>query len=388
MNNTVSVKTVHLKMKKIFVAFFMLSLMMFPGCSVLPEYPAENGGQTEVESTVLSSAESHESLQDVVDNAIADSKNKEKENMARIARYQVEVLTSRTPSDREVALAQEQIAKKKPLLTLSDDAISFCQREAEAAMSEFIADFSSSAYEDNETNRILKKMYSGDGSGILNGGIIPQQNGDNLEYWRIADCTYYNQFFFAPQSAGDDNMVKVVFRCNLYAYRLKEGAEVNNSELNNTNADIIEYKDSFIVVTLKNISELALSYVNAAPIDIAEEIVVYPEYDKAIKGFDAPPKGCDTLKVPAKCYPPELVDGFIGKPYVQMPDLIGHYIDISHPDSIAELDEVGIRYRVVWEDAEDATTPSYSIISTSVKAGTVVDITDLNATLIDVVVAR
>lgn len=71
-----------------------------------------------------------------------------------------------------------------------------------------------------------------------------------------------------------------------------------------------------------------------------------------------------------------------------MPDLIGHYIDISRPDQIAELDAVGIRYRVVWEEAKDATTPSYSIISTSVKPGTVVDITDLSATLIDVVVVR
>lgn len=360
--------------------------LFFVGCSVLPEeYPnGENHGM----QASSSSQEKHDSLQEMVDDAIVGANEQEKLDELRIARYQVEVLTSRTPSDYEVEMAKSQIAQQKPMMEMTADSISFCRQQAEVALSEFVNDFSGEEYIENRDNRTFTTLYSGDGTGIVNGGIVPQKNGENIEYWRIADCTYYNQFFFAPKTVGADNMVKVVFRCNMYAYRLKDGLTSDVTELNNSNADIIEYKDSFIVVTFKNISELNLSFVNAKPVDLCEKILVYRDYDKAVEGFTMAPKGCEDLRVPLDCQERQLVDGFVGKPYVQMPDLVGHYIDISHPDRIEALDELGIKYKVVWEESKDDTVPSYCILSTSVAAGTTVDITDQTALLIEVTVAK
>lgn len=359
--------------------------MLVNGCSVLPE---ENNTEANNNTSSAISSSENKSILDYVENTIdSNSETLDVDELQRITRYQVDVFLSRTPTLHEQAWAKDEMERQQPIQQYSEDAVAQGLAAAEKAMDEFVSDFATDRFSSNAEQRTIKLLYGGDGSGVLNGGTTPQKNGGNTEYWRIADCEYYNQFFFAPSIGGDSNMVKILFRCNLFAYRLKEGASVTTSVLTSENADIIEYDDAFLVLTIRNVSEENLALVDAAPYDIAENLLAYPTYEKAVAGFHDVPAGLESLQIPSNCEDGVLVDGYVGKPYVTMPAIVGQYIDISRPNSVDTLEALGIRYKVTWVKNDGTMTP-YSILSTSVAPGTVIDITDSDAPAVEVTVAK
>lgn len=318
---------------------------------------------------------------------------KERESDAKMMKYLVDFLMHLEPilSEEEQAKLDAEQRQKMPYRASSPELVNYCTSHANVQMTEFLNDFTSEKYELRKQSRALKQIYDGETGAEINGGIEPKIIGFETGYWRITDCNYYNLAFFSNK---DHNSVRVLYRCNLYHYLQKKTDDLTNAPQNTEvmtteNTDVQEYENAFLVVTINNVCPVNINDpFTVLPQEMRPEILMFKDYESAIKSFKEPKHTIKELYL-TKDYEGSVVNGYIGKPLVTMPDLVGQFVDVSQPDNVVVLDELGItNYKVVWEE-NDGSKVAYSILSTSKEAGSIVDITDSNASnCIEVVVAK
>ena len=170
---------------------------------------------------------------------------------------QVDTLMQMQPmmTAEEKAKAEIETAKQTPYTEVSTDLTSYCRKQTEYAMQEFFKDYTGSSYEENEDNRLIYKIYSGENEMEINGGLTPQRIGTETGYWRITDCSYYNSVFFTN---GKNNIIKSLFRCTAYHYTLNDtqdnlAQDDSSVELTTENSTVTEFDNVFLVVTQKDV---------------------------------------------------------------------------------------------------------------------------------------
>ncbi len=317
----------------------------------------------------------------------------ERESDAKMMKYLVDFLMHLEPilSEEEQAKLDAEQRQKMPYRASSPELVNYCTSHANAQMTEFLNDFTSEKYELRKQSRALKQIYDGETGVEINGGIEPKIIGFETGYWRITDCNYYNLAFFSNK---EHNSVRVLYRCNLYHYLQKKADDLTNAPQNTEvmtteNTDVQEYENAFLVVTINNVCPVNINEpFTVLPQEMRPEVLMFKDYESAIKSFKEPKHTIKELYL-TKDYEGSVVNGYIGKPLVTMPDLVGQFVDVSQPDNVVALDELGItNYKVVWEE-NDGSKVAYSILSTNKEAGSIVDITDSNASnCIEVVVAK
>ena len=247
---------------------------------------------------------------------------------------------------------------------------------AKDLMREFLADYSSEEYLNNMGNRALKTILNGRTGETLNGGYITDRESEKAGYWRVTNCTYYNLFFFTD---GTDNTARVLFKADMFHYTLKEtenlAEQTDPTDLTTENSKIAEHNNCFLIVAIDSVSRADLAEGTIPAEQIRENILFFGSYDTAESSFSGGKLKVEEWKIPEE-FQPQIIDGYLGKPIVQMPDLVGRFIDISNPDNVKELDDLGItNYRVIWVD-NDGSMVAYSIVSCSRDPGAMIDITD------------
>lgn len=280
----------------------------------------------------------------------------------------------------EKAKAEIETAKQTPYTEVSADLTSYCHKQTEYAMQEFFNDYTGSAYEENEDNRLIYKIYSGENEMEINGGLTPKRIGTETGYWRITNCSYYNSVFFTN---GKNNIIKSLFRCTAYHYTLNDtqdnlAQDNSNVELTTENSTVTEFDNVFLVVTQKDVRPADITADTSSETRIDDVCLMFSSYDSAMDSFTNPKHTFESLYV-GKEYSAAIMDGYQGKPVVAMPSLIGKYIDVSKPTHIKELDDLNItNYEVVWQENDGSQVP-YSILACSKEPGSAVDITDTSA---------
>lgn len=283
--------------------------------------------------------------------------------------------------DREEALLEKEeeiknAEENRPLTETNAEFAELVTEDAKDRMRALLADYPSEAYKDNMDTRSLKTILNGLSGETVNGGYITDKATERSGYWRITNCVYYNSFFFTD---GQDNTTRILFKASMYHYALKENenlAEATDpSELTTENSEITEYENSFLVVAIDSVSLTNLNERTLSEDQVRENVLFFENYDAAISSFTEGDLKAEEWKIP-ETYQMLLIDGYKGKPIVQMPELVGRYIDISTPENIKELDDLGVtNYEVKWVD-NDGSLVAYSIVSCTKDPGALVDITD------------
>lgn len=281
------------------------------------------------------------------------------------------------PTEEELAYQAEQKRLATPYKEVSDQLISYCQRISDSSVTEFVNDFADERYAENEETRILKKMYDGKTGVEINGGLEPETHGLDTGYWRITNCKNYNMLFYTNE---EHNSVRVIYRCNAYHYTVKNNEEDlaagdTSDEMTIDNTVVESFEDVFFMTTITDICPSEIESFNLDYGCINPKLYMYTSYDDAIASIqDETNRVSDTVL--DDTYSGSIIDGYIGKPIVAMPDLIGKYIDVAKPNNVRELDARGItNYKINWVE-NNGEYVSYSVVSTNVEAGDIVDITD------------
>lgn len=302
----------------------------------------------------------------------ADAARREKtlRTVESILRY------DRAEAQRQKEEEERNKEENRPLTAPSPEYTDLVIGTAKDLMREFLADYSSERYRDNMGNRALKTVLNGLTGETLNGGYITDKESEKAGYWRVANCTYYNVFFFTD---GTENTARVLFKADMYHYTLKENenlAETTDpTDLTTENSEIGEHGNSFLVVAIDSVSQANLNEYSLTAGQVRENVLFFEDYDSAAGSFASGELKAEDWRIPDG-YGIQLLDGYIGKPIVPMPELVGRFIDISAPENVKELDDLGItNYTVKWID-NDGSMVAYSIVSCSKDPGTLVDITD------------
>lgn len=349
------------------VLILSMAAIMFTGCasSVLPVE-----SQAESSSVAVDTNGNELNGEQLYEAKIEESK------MRQLTDY---VMTlAPIPTNEEIAQRAAEHQQSQPYLEADADLINFCSSESGNAMADFMKDYPSDSYVSNESNRILKKIYDGQNDKEVNGGVDLQTIGFETGYWRVTDCSYYNLVFL---NNAAHNSVRVLYRCKMFHYVLNEQENLADSmdktELTADNSTVNEYDNAFLVVTLTDICPKDIQNASEGNSKISSEILMFTDYNSALTSFTAPKHTFKDLYL-SEDYKGSVVNGYVGEPLVVMPDLVGKYIDVSMPKKVKELDALGItNYSVEWAENDGSSVP-YSILSTSVAAGSVVDITDTN----------
>lgn len=281
------------------------------------------------------------------------------------------------PTNAELERMENEKKQQTPYQTAEKELVNYCRNQSDTAVKEFLEDYPTEDYTGNEANRTLKKIYDGETGREINGGTEAVTIGYETGYWRITDCEYYNMAFYA--NGEDENSVRLLYMCNLYHY-VMEGQEnlaeqSNDTELTTDNSKVDEYENAFLMVTMDDICPKDASDTLGKSQKFKPEVLLFTDYETAIKSIENPVHTFSDLYLDDDMTG-SIVNGYIGQPIVTMPDLIGKYIDVSRPENVKELDDLGItNYKVEWKE-NDGTYVPYSILETNVAAGSLVDITD------------
>ena len=350
----------------------ILACLVLAGCSVLPEEdaPEKEPEKEAPTSTVMEVPEREASEEDVRSAYISEFK----------LRYLFNMLIKLPPIPTNAELEQMRIEREQsmPYKEPAEELVRYCRNQADKAVQDFLADYSSEAYEDNEENRTLKKIYDGVTGREINGGLEAMTIGYETGYWRVTDCSYYNSAFFTN---GDHNSIRLLYRCSMFHYVLNSkenlAQSTDTSELTTGNSTVNAYDNAFLVVTMTDITPNDVGDDLGRPVGFEEKVLLFTDYDAAIASFSTPQHTFKELYLP-KGSEGSIVNGYKGEPLVFMPDLSDKYIDVSRPENVRELDELGItNYTVKWVENDGSYIP-YSILSCSVAPDTIVDITDMS----------
>lgn len=343
----------------IFAAILAVSMV---GCGILPQDPAP--AMTAEELAVQEQA----AQQAFIDHY----------KMAYLADFIMHLEPILT--EEEKAKQDAELRQKMPFRVATPDLVNYCTSHSNSQIQTFLSEFGSDKYETGKEGRALKQIYDGETGVEINGGVAPKIIGFETGYWRITNCNYYNQVFFTNQQ---DNSIRILYRCNMYHYRLKKSDNLAESQglgdagiMTTDNTDVREYENAFLVVTINNVCPVNVKDpLDVVPQGLQPEILMFKDYESAMQSFSNPLHTIQNLYMPSE-FKGTVVDGYAGKPLVIMPELVGQFVDVSTPNVIAPLEELGIKnYKVKWEE-NDGSMVAYSILSTSRKAGEIVDITD------------
>lgn len=365
-------------MHKKILAGLMAAVMacMMAGCTVLPVEES----QTPVDSEVTASSETQEENENGI---IVKEKTEEEIRAAYIENYKMRYVVGMLmhlppiPTNAELERMEMEEKQQTPYATAEKELINYCRNQSDLAIKDFLSDYPTDDYSAGEEGRTLKKIYDGQTGKEINGGTEAITIGYETGYWRITNCEYYNMAFYSNDK--DKNSVRLLYLCNLYHYVMETqenlAAQSDDTELTTDNSKVDEYENAFLVVTMDNVCPKDTSDTFGKSQNIKPEVLLFTDYESAIKSIEKPTHTFSDLYL-SDGMTGSIVNGYIGQPIVTMPDLVGKYIDVSRPDNIKELDDLGItNYEVEWKE-NDGSYVSYSILESSVAAGTLVDITD------------
>lgn len=356
----------------VLTAFLALSMT---ACSVLPVEETQTPTETSAPASSQSSTE---------DNGIIVKEKSEEEIRAAFIedykmRYVVGMLMHLEPIPTNAELERMENEKKQqtPYTTAEKELINYCRNQADSAVKDLLDDYPTEEYSAGESGRILKKIYDGQTGREINGGTEAVTIGYETGYWRITDCEYYNMAFYTNEK--DENSVRLLYMCNLYHYVLENqqnlAEQSDDTELTTDNSKVDEYENAFLMVTMDNVCPKDTSDTLGDSQNIKPEVLLFTDYETAIKSIENPSHTFSDLYL-NEDMKGSIVNGYIGQPIITMPDLVGKYIDVSRPDSIKELDDLGVtNYKVEWKENDGSYVP-YSILECNVEPGTLVNITD------------
>lgn len=361
--------------KKVMAAVLAVILTLaLAGCSVLPVEEGRDSG---------SSVETNTSI-DAETGMIIKEKTPEEERAAYIEDYKLRYVFGMLmhlepiPTNAELERMEAEKRQQTPYTTADQELVNYCRSQADMAVKAFLSDYSTDAYTANEASRTLKKIYDGQTGREINGGSKAVTIGYETGYWRITDCEYYNTVFYTNEK--DSNSVRVLYLCNLYHYVMETpdnlAASQNDTELTTENSKVDEYENAFLMVTLNDVCPKDVSDTLGTSQNILSTVLLFTDYETAIKSIENPNHTFSELYLSEDEKTGSVVNGYIGQPIVSMPELVGKYIDVSRPNNVKELDDLGItNYAVEWKENDGSYIP-YSILDCNVAVGTLVDITD------------
>lgn len=352
----------------------IISLFVLVGCSVLPvEEGYESGSSMETDADI-----------DAETGMIIREKNPEEERAAYIEDYKLRYVFGMLmhlepiPTNAELERMEAEKRQQTPYTTADQELVNYCRSQADMAVKAFLSDYSTDAYAENEASRTLKKIYDGQTGREINGGSEAVTIGYETGYWRITDCEYYNTVFYTNEK--DSNSVRVLYLCNLYHYVMETpdnlAASQNDTELTTENSKVDEYENAFLMVTLNDVCPKDVSDTLGTSQKILPTVLLFTDYETAVKSIENPNHTFSELYLSEDEKTGSVVNGYVGQPIVSMPELVGKYIDVSRPNNVKELDDLGItNYAVEWKENDGSYIP-YSILDCNVTVGTLVDITD------------
>lgn len=352
----------------------IISLFVLVGCSVLPvEEGYESGSSMETDADI-----------DAETGMIIREKTPEEERAAYIEDYKLRYVFGMLmhlepiPTNAELERMEAEKRQQTPYTTADQELVNYCRSQADMAVKAFLSDYSTDAYAENEASRTLKKIYDGQTGREINGGSEAVTIGYETGYWRITDCEYYNTVFYTNEK--DSNSVRVLYLCNLYHYVMETpdnlAASQNDTELTTENSKVDEYENAFLMVTLNDVCPKDVSDTLGTSQKILPTVLLFTDYETAVKSIENPNHTFSELYLSEDEKNGSVVNGYVGQPIVSMPELVGKYIDVSRPNNVKELDDLGItNYAVEWKENDGSYIP-YSILDCNVTVGTLVDITD------------
>lgn len=352
----------------------IISLFVLVGCSVLPvEEGYESGSSMETGADI-----------DAETGMIIREKTPEEERAAYIEDYKLRYVFGMLmhlepiPTNAELERMEAEKRQQTPYTTADQELVNYCRSQADMAVKAFLSDYSTDAYAENEASRTLKKIYDGQTGREINGGSEAVTIGYETGYWRITDCEYYNTVFYTNEK--DSNSVRVLYLCNLYHYVMETpdnlAASQNDTELTTENSKVDEYENAFLMVTLNDVCPKDVSDTLGTSQKILPTVLLFTDYETAVKSIENPNHTFSELYLSEDEKTGSVVNGYVGQPIVSMPELVGKYIDVSRPNNVKELDDLGItNYAVEWKKNDGSYIP-YSILDCNVTVGTLVDITD------------
>lgn len=352
----------------------IISLFVLVGCSVLPvEEGYESGSSMETDADI-----------DAETGMIIREKTPEEERAAYIEDYKLRYVFGMLmhlepiPTNAELERMEAEKRQQTPYTTADQELVNYCRSQADMAVKAFLSDYSTDAYAENEASRTLKKIYDGQTGREINGGPEAVTIGYETGYWRITDCEYYNTVFYTNEK--DSNSVRVLYLCNLYHYVMETpdnlAASQNDTELTTENSKVDEYENAFLMVTLNDVCPKDVSDTLGTSQKILPTVLLFTDYETAVKSIENPNHTFSELYLSEDEKTGSVVNGYVGQPIVSMPELVGKYIDVSRPNNVKELDDLGItNYAVEWKENDGSYIP-YSILDCNVTVGTLVDITD------------
>lgn len=352
----------------------IISLFVLVGCSVLPvEEGYESGSSMETDADI-----------DAETGMIIREKTPEEERAAYIEDYKLRYVFGMLmhlepiPTNAELERMEAEKRQQTPYTTADQELVNYCRSQADMAVKAFLSDYSTDAYAENEASRTLKKIYDGQTGREINGGSEAVTIGYETGYWRITDCEYYNTVFYTNEK--DSNSVRVLYLCNLYHYVMETpdnlAASQNDTELTTENSKVDEYENAFLMVTLNDVCSKDVSDTLGTSQKILPTVLLFTDYETAVKSIENPNHTFSELYLSEDEKTGSVVNGYVGQPIVSMPELVGKYIDVSRPNNVKELDDLGItNYAVEWKENDGSYIP-YSILDCNVTVGTLVDITD------------
>lgn len=352
----------------------IISLFVLVGCSVLPvEEGYESGSSMKTDADI-----------DAETGMIIREKTPEEERAAYIEDYKLRYVFGMLmhlepiPTNAELERMEAEKRQQTPYTTADQELVNYCRSQADMAVKAFLSDYSTDAYAENEASRTLKKIYDGQTGREINGGSEAVTIGYETGYWRITDCEYYNTVFYTNEK--DSNSVRVLYLCNLYHYVMETpdnlAASQNDTELTTENSKVDEYENAFLMVTLNDVCPKDVSDTLGTSQKILPTVLLFTDYETAVKSIENPNHTFSELYLSEDEKTGSVVNGYVGQPIVSMPELVGKYIDVSRPNNVKELDDLGItNYAVEWKENDGSYIP-YSILDCNVTVGTLVDITD------------
>lgn len=310
-------------------------------------------------------------------------KTEEEIRAAYIADYKMRYVTSvlmqlpPIPTDAELERLKIEEWQQTPYQDPEDELINYCRSQSDMVVKEFLADYPTDDYTANEENRVLKKIYDGQTGREVNGGLDAVTIGYETGYWRITNCEYYSMAFY--ENGGDSNSIRILYLCDLYHYVLNDqdnlAEQRDDTELTTENSTVKEFPNSFLMVTMNDICPNDASDTFGQSQKFMPEVLLFTDFESAIKSVENPSHTFEDLYLNDD-FTGSIVNGYEGQPIVTMPDLVGKYIDVSRPDNVRELDDLGIaNYEVQWKENDGSLVP-YSILSCNIEPGTLIDITD------------
>lgn len=362
--------------KKIAVVFLTAVLAFcLTACSVLP---VEETSEPTATTAPVSSQ-----LPEEDNSIIVKEKTEEEIRAAYIETYKLRYVVGMLmhlepiPTNAELERMEKEKEQVTPYTSPETELVNYCRNQGDAAVKEFLEDYSTDDYYNGEADRTLKKIYDGQTGREINGGTEAVTIGYETGYWRITDCEYYSMAFYTNEK--DENSVRLLYMCNLYHYVLETqenlAEQSNDTELTTDNSKVDEYENAFLMVTMDDVCPKNTSDTFGVSQNIKPEVLLFNDYETAIKSIENPAHTFSDLYL-SEDMKGSIVNGYIGQPIVTMPDLIGKYIDVSRPKNVKELDDLGItNYKVEWKE-NDGTYVPYSILECNVEPGTLINITD------------